>query len=422
MIQNIIFDIGQVLAKFRWKEYMNDLGFSKELKERIGKVTVQSSFWKEVDRGVMSLEEIIEGCIKLEPELEKEIRLFYRDMSTIVIEYKYAEELLFKLKKQGYRIYLLSNYGERNFSYIAKKFRFLKYIDGQIISYQIQHIKPEPEIYRALLEKYQLDPENSIFLDDLEENLEMAKTFGIKTIHFTSLYSSLEKLRNFGVTLPKLFCEQTECYDGLMFDLDGTLWDSTTAAAKIWGDVVKRRGLSYEVTPQRLKQLYGLPLEEIAVELFPEISKEEAIDIMEECVVVQCPVLSEKGGTLLGKIKETLQDLSKRYPIFIISNCRSGYIEAFLKANQLENIFTDTACPGDTGKLKADNIRLVMERNHILNPIYIGDTNGDSMAAKDANVPFIFARYGFGMTDQYDAAIDSIEELIPVLGLLEETK
>lgn len=414
MIRNIIFDIGQVLANFRWKEYMDDLGFSEEQKERIGKVTVQNDYWKEVDRGVLSLEEIIEGCVRLEPELEKEIRLFYRDMSTIVVEFKYSEELLCKLKEQGYRIYLLSNYSERNFAYVEKSFRFLRYVDGQVISYRIHHIKPEPEIYRTLLETYQLDPKECVFLDDLKENLEGAKAFGIETIHFTSLNAGLKGLRTLGITVPKLCCEQT--YDGLMFDLDGTLWDSTKAAAKIWSDVVSSRGLPYKVTKERLKQLYGLPLEEIAIQLFPELSKQQAIEIMEECVVVQCPILREEGGILMGKVRETLQKLSKKYPIFIISNCRSGYIEAFLKAHQLEEVITDTACPGDTKKLKADNIRLVMERNHIRNPIYIGDTDGDEKAANTANVPFIFARYGFGTASQYEAAIDSIEELISVLG------
>lgn len=420
MIRNIIFDIGQVLVSFRWKEFMDDLGFTEEQKDRIGKATVEGPLWKEFDRGILSFSEIVEGCIQLEPELEEEIRLFYKDMSTIVKEFDYSETLLRGLKEQGYQIYLLSNYGERNFSYIENKLRFFPYVDGQIISYRIQHIKPEPEIYQALLETYQLKPEESVFLDDVEENLKEAETFGIHTIHFTSLSAGIQGLQKKGITVPATILQRKETMelkniDGVMFDLDGTLWDSTEAAAKIWSEVVKKRGLSSHVTASRLKELYGLPLEEIAVQLFPQLSKEEAIDIMEECVVVQCPVLRKEGGILLGKVKETLQELQKQVPLFLVSNCRSGYIEAFLEAHQMEGLFTDYACPGDTGKLKADNIRIVMERNQVKHPIYLGDTQGDQIAAAEANVLFIFARYGFGSASGYEYAIDSVEELLPLL-------
>lgn len=200
--------------------------------------------------------------------------------------------------------------------------------------------------------------------------------------------------------------------DSIIFDLDGTMWDSTKAAAAVWKEVAGRNpAITDEVTPEKLKALYGLLLEEIAVKLFVSVPKEVALKTMEECVVEQCPYLAKHGGILLGNVEETLQELSKRYKLFIVSNCKSGYIEAFLESHQLGQYFADFECPGKTGLLKADNIRLVMERNQLKDPIYVGDTKGDQLAAKEAGIPFIYARYGFGECDCYDDVIDSFEEL-----------
>ena len=200
--------------------------------------------------------------------------------------------------------------------------------------------------------------------------------------------------------------------DSIIFDLDGTMWDSTKAAAVVWKEVAgKNPTITDEITAERLKALYGLPLEEIAVKLFLSVPEETALQTMEECVVKQCPYLAEHGGILLGDVEGTLKELSKRYKLFIVSNCKSGYIESFLEAHQLGQYITDFECPGGTGLLKADNIRLVMERNQLKDPIYVGDTKGDQMAAKEAGIPFVYARYGFGECDYYDQVIDSFEEL-----------
>lgn len=201
MIKTIIFDIGQVLAKFRWKDYMDDLGFNQEIKERVGRATVLSPYWSEVDRGIMTMPEIIEACVKLDKEIEAEIRLFFKDRRTMVVEFDYAKDLVKGLKEQGYHIYLLSNYGEENFSYVENVFSFMPYIDGKIISYQIKHIKPEPEIYQALIDTYHLIPDECVFLDDVEANLKGAEKFGIHTIHFTDLESAKKRLKELKIEI-----------------------------------------------------------------------------------------------------------------------------------------------------------------------------------------------------------------------------
>lgn len=182
MIKNIIFDIGQVLAQFRWREYIEDFGYSKEIADRLAKATVLSPYWNEVDRGAKSTDEIIELCILQDPGIEREIREFFRDTKNLVVEFDYSSDWLAQLKEKGFHIYLLSNYGEVNFAHIKEVFQFFQHVDGAVISYQEKCIKPEEQIYRILLERYQLEPSESVFLDDLAANIEGAKKLGIHGI------------------------------------------------------------------------------------------------------------------------------------------------------------------------------------------------------------------------------------------------
>lgn len=202
-------------------------------------------------------------------------------------------------------------------------------------------------------------------------------------------------------------------FDGIIFDLDGTLWDATDGAAKIWRDVAgKYPEVTDTITADRLKALYGLPLEEIAVKLLPSASKDTAMKIMRESTTSQCPYFEKVGGILYPGLEDTLRKLKEKYRLFIVSNCEEGYIQCFLKAHQLGDYFEDFEYPGRSGLLKADNIRLIIERNHLANPIYVGDTAGDAKASKIAGIPFVYARYGFGEVAEYDYVIDSFPELL----------
>lgn len=199
MIHNIIFDIGQVLAEFRWKEHIASLGFDSLINERVAKATVLSPYWKEIDKGVLTTKEIIELCVALDPALEEPIRLFFKDTSKMVVEFDYSKDWLCELKEQGYHIYILSNYGEDNFAHVKDVFQFLKYVDGAVVSYQEKCIKPDPRIYQALLDRYQLIPTECVFLDDLLDNIKGASEFGIHTIHFINQKQAKEELLSLGV-------------------------------------------------------------------------------------------------------------------------------------------------------------------------------------------------------------------------------
>ena len=207
-------------------------------------------------------------------------------------------------------------------------------------------------------------------------------------------------------------------YDSIIFDMDGTLWDSTEEVAVAFNEVLKNKYpmVTDEVTAIKLKSLFGLLLDDIGIKLFRSVSPDKAIEIIKDCCDYEIEYLVMHGVSLYQGMEEAIKELSKRYKLFIVSNCQEGYIQAFFKIHpHLEKYFMDFEYPGRSGKAKADNIGLVIERNNLKNPVYVGDTAGDAKAAGEAGVPFIYARYGFGQVQEFDDAIDSPLELIQLL-------
>ncbi len=208
-------------------------------------------------------------------------------------------------------------------------------------------------------------------------------------------------------------------YDSIIFDLDGTLWDSTENVASAFRELLDNKypEVTDEVTADKLKSLFGQLLDDIAVQLFKSVPADKAIAIMDECCEYECEYLEKHGATLFDGIEETIKKLHKNYKLYIVSNCQEGYIQCFFNVfPELEKYFLDFEYPGRTNLPKADNIKLVVERNKLKNPVYVGDTAGDAKAAKEASVPFIYARYGFGQVEEYDNVIDSPIELVDILG------
>lgn len=204
---------------------------------------------------------------------------------------------------------------------------------------------------------------------------------------------------------------------GIIFDLDGTLWDSTKVLVKAWNIVLSEfPQTKVKVSLDNLKPLLGRTLEAIIEALVVDVSDEKLrIQIADTCAKVEHEVLSKEGGILYPMIEETLVLLSKKYKLYIVSNCQDGYIESFFAAHGLEKYFEDYECPGRSGLLKADNIRLIMERNNIDKAVYVGDTVMDYNAAKKAGIPFIHATYGFGQIEEKVEKIDNFSELSKLL-------
>ena len=186
-------------------------------------------------------------------------------------------------------------------------------------------------------------------------------------------------------------------YDGIIFDLDGTLWDSSEEIRMSWGAVLKKQpDIRRLPSREELESVMGLGAEELTEKLFPYLPLSRRLEIFDECAVYECAYLTEHGARLYPQIRETLARLSETHPLFIVSNCADGYIQSFLAAHDTAKYIRDFECIGRTGKPKSENIRLIAERNGLKAPVYVGDTQWDFDAATAAGVPFIFAAYGFG--------------------------
>lgn len=150
-----------------------------------------------------------------------------------------------------------------------------------------------------------------------------------------------------------------------------------------------------------------MQIPDIAKVLFDYLDEERELELINKCCQIENQYLLEKGGKLYPKLEEGLQELFKKYQLFIVSNCQEGYIEAFLEFHHLEKYDQDFENPGRTGLAKGQNIQLIIERNQLTCPIYVGDTQGDRDAAAYAGIPFVYAAYGFGKVENYDVKIDS---------------
>lgn len=199
---------------------------------------------------------------------------------------------------------------------------------------------------------------------------------------------------------------------GIIFDLDGTLWDSSEQVAVSWSEALARRSeTDRQVTGEDMRGFMGKTMEIIAALMLPELEPSLRIEIMHECERVEQKYLEKHGGVLFPDLEKELERLSRSFKLFIVSNCQSGYIETFLKYYKLGKYFTDFECPGGTGLAKAENIRIVMERNGLDKAVYVGDTQGDLDASDSAGVPFIHAAYGFGSVDRDVPAVKSFSEV-----------
>ena len=186
MIKNVIFDIGNVLTDFRWAQFLADKGFSEKEVQRIANASVLTPIWAELDRGAWSFEEVMAGFVKNDPEIEKELHQAFDDMTDIVRIRDYAIPWVKELKAKGYSVYYLSNFSEKIERESIAGLAFREEMDGGILSWKEKVIKPDPTIYRLLLERYSLVPEESVFIDDLPVNVEAGRKLGIHGIVFRS--------------------------------------------------------------------------------------------------------------------------------------------------------------------------------------------------------------------------------------------
>ena len=203
---------------------------------------------------------------------------------------------------------------------------------------------------------------------------------------------------------------------GIIFDMDGTLWDSAEGVAKSWTKVVAEQYTDQRViTAEEIRSVMGKTMDKLAEALFPELPEKQRMELLEDCCKNENAYLREHGGILYDNLEYTWEKLREHYTLYIVSNCQQGYIEAFLDHYGFGHYFEDIECYGNNGLKKGENIRKVVERNHLTDAVYVGDIQGDYEASKEAGIKFIHAAYGFGTIEEEVPLIREFSELPKVV-------
>lgn len=194
MVRNIIFDIGNVLTDFRWREFLQDKGFGEAMIKRIAEASFLSPVWSELDRGVWDLDRLMQEFVKMDPEIESELYRAFDHITGMVTKRDYAIPWIQELKAKGYGVYYLSNFSDKAYIECMDALDFLPYTDGGILSYRVRMVKPDERIYRLLLTQYGLKAEECVFIDDTPQNVEAARALGLLGIVFQTKEQVEEEL------------------------------------------------------------------------------------------------------------------------------------------------------------------------------------------------------------------------------------
>ena len=203
---------------------------------------------------------------------------------------------------------------------------------------------------------------------------------------------------------------------GIIFDMDGTLWDSTVGVAVSWNEILKQEKVNRTpLTVEDFRGIMGKTMDVIAAKFFPDMPEKERMELLDKCGEYENEYLSGHGAVLYPGVEETFAKLKEKYELYIVSNCQSGYIEAFLSYYKLGKYISDIECYGNNEKQKEDNIALVVSRNALTDAVYVGDIQSDYESSKKAGVAFIHAAYGFGTIDDEVPEIENLSQLPEVV-------
>ncbi len=203
---------------------------------------------------------------------------------------------------------------------------------------------------------------------------------------------------------------------GVIFDLDGTLWDTTNQVVPAWNRVLSQySNLNRQISIDEMHGFMGENIEKIGSSILPDIDFENRMKIIHKCCREETIYLKEKGGELYPETEATIESLSQKYNLYIVSNCQEDYLNAFFEYHNLRKYIKDYETAGKTKATKGENIKKLIERNGLSKTVYVGDTGSDYDAAQYAGCFFIFAQYGFGKVDNADYSIKNIGSIVNLI-------
>ncbi|MBU0661064.1 HAD family hydrolase [Patescibacteria group bacterium] len=199
-------------------------------------------------------------------------------------------------------------------------------------------------------------------------------------------------------------------FDSIIFDIDGTLWDATRASARGWNKATKSLGIKKKVTDKDVKKVAGAPFEICVEYTYPGLQKNHPtlLDTVSAC---ELNVIKKEGGDCYVGVKTGIEALAKKYDIYLVSNCQDWYLSTFLEHCDIVQYISGMDCNGLSGLPKDQMLIRMKEKYDLQHPVYVGDTAGDELSAKNAGIDFMYVSYGFGDAEQYVAKFNSFEKL-----------
>ena len=198
LIKTVIFDVGNVLVDFCWRRMFEGFGLEGEAFETMADATVRNDAWNEFDKGILTSAEIIDIFAEKAPAYRSYIEKIFEDPTKMIAQFDYAKPWISELKERGFQVYILSNWSEPTYhACLENELDFLPLVDGAVFSFQEKVIKPDKKIFEIICDRYQINPEEAVFLDDNEANVISSREFGLHTIQFESYEQGrreLEKL------------------------------------------------------------------------------------------------------------------------------------------------------------------------------------------------------------------------------------